>query len=119
MHHVCHLYYGGVRDRKEICVHAANLGKTNFHGHISPGSRSVKSSFLFDSIKELKLVKGAGSSCILSMKTDSAVALKQLNTQLVTVRPRTAAQKLTYLRELVYQVPQVEPGLYFGTATES
>ena len=65
--------------------------------------------FLFDSLKELKLVKGVGPSCILSMKTDSAVALKQLNTQSVTVRSRTAAQKLTYLRELVYQVPQVEP----------
>ena len=64
--------------------------------------------FLFDSLKELKLVKGVGPSCILSMKTDSAVALKQLNTQSVTVRSR-AAQKLTYLRELVYQVPQVEP----------
>ena len=65
--------------------------------------------FLFDSLKELKLVKGTGPSCILSMKTDSAVALKQLNTQSVTVRSRTAAQKLTYLRELVYQAPQVEP----------
>ena len=66
--------------------------------------------FLFDSLKELKLVKGIGPSCILSMKTDSAVALKQLNTQSVTVRSRTAAaQKLTYLRELVYQAPQVEP----------
>ena len=43
------------------------------------------------------------------MKTDSAVALKQLNTQSVTVRSRTAAQKLSYLRELVYQAPQVEP----------
>ena len=32
-----------------------------------------------------------------------------LNTQSVTVRSRTAAQKLTYLRELVYQAPQVEP----------
>ena len=65
--------------------------------------------FLFDSLKELRLVKGVGPSCILSMKTDSAVALKQLNTQSVTVRSRTAAQKLTYLRELVYQEPQVEP----------
>ena len=65
--------------------------------------------FLFDSLKELKLVKGIGPSCILSMNTDSAVALKQLNTQSVTVRSRTAAQKLTYLRELVYQAPQVEP----------
>ena len=65
--------------------------------------------FLSDSLKELKLVKGVGPSCILSMKTDSAVALKQLNTQSVTVRSRTAAQKLTYLRELVYQAPQVEP----------
>ena len=65
--------------------------------------------FLFDSLKELKLVKGVGPSCILSMKTDSAVALKQLNTRSVTVRSRTAAQKLTYLRELVYQAPQVEP----------
>ena len=62
--------------------------------------------FLFDSLKELKLVKGIGPSCILSMKTDSAVALKQLNTQSVTVRSRTAAQKLTYLRELVYQAPR-------------
>ena len=65
--------------------------------------------FLFDSLKELKLVKGVGPSCILSMKTDSAIAVKQLNTQSVTVRSRTAAQKLTCLRELVYEVPQVEP----------
>ena len=65
--------------------------------------------FLFDSLKDLKLVKGIGPSCILSMKTDSAVALEQLNAQSVTVRSRTAAQKLTYLRELVYQAPQVEP----------
>ena len=50
-----------------------------------------------------------GASCILSMKTNSAVALKQLNTQSVTVRSRTSAQKLTCLRELVYQVPLVEP----------
>ena len=56
--------------------------------------------FLFDSLKEVKLVKGVGPSCILSMKPDSAVALK---TQSVTVRSRTAAQKLTYLRA------QVEP----------
>ena len=70
--------------------------------------------FLFDSLKELKLVKGIGPSCILSMKTDSAVALRQLNTQSVTVRSRTAAQKLTYLRELVYQAPQVEPIYYIS-----
>ena len=37
------------------------------------------------------------------------VALKQLSAQSVTVRSRVAAQKLTYLRELVYQAPQVEP----------
>ena len=54
-------------------------------------------------------MKRVGPSCVLSMKTDSAVALKQLNTQSVTVRSRRAAQKLTYLRELVYQAPQVEP----------
>ena len=35
--------------------------------------------------------------------------IKQLNIQSLTVRSRTAAQKLTYLRELVYQVLQVEP----------
>ena len=70
--------------------------------------------FLFDSLKELRLVKGVGPSCILSMKTDSAVALKQLSTQSVTVRSRTAAQKLTYLRELVYQAPQVEPTYISG-----
>ena len=45
----------------------------------------------------------------MSMKTDSAVALKQLRTQSVTVRTRTAAQKLNYLRELIYDDPQVEP----------
>ena len=84
--------------------------KALFNGH--PGAMAkgfAASIFLFDSLKELKLVKGIGPSCILSMKTDSAVALKQLNTQSVTVRSRTAAQKLTYLRELVYQAPQVEP----------
>ena len=45
----------------------------------------------------------------MSMKTDSAVALKQLGTQSVTVRTRTAAQKLNYLRELIYDDPQIEP----------
>ena len=74
--------------------------------------------FLLDSLKELRLVRGIGPSCILSMKTDSAVALKQLNTQSVKVRSRTAAQKLTYLRELVYQAPQVEPNLYLRTISE-
>ena len=34
--------------------------------------------FLFGSLKELKLVTGVGPLCILSLKTDSAVALKQL-----------------------------------------
>ena len=42
-------------------------------------------------------------------ETDSAVALKQLGTQSVTVRTRTAAQKLHYLRELIYENPQIEP----------
>ena len=55
------------------------------------------------------LVNGTGPSSIMSMKTDSAVALKQLGTQSVTVRTRTAAQKLNYLRELIYDDPQVEP----------
>ena len=48
-------------------------------------------------------------SAVMSMKTDSAVAPKQLGTQSVTVRTRTAAQKLHYLRELIYDDPQVEP----------
>ena len=65
--------------------------------------------FLSDSLKELKLVKGVGPSCVLSMKADSAVAPKQLNPQSVTVRTRTVAQKLTCLRELVHQIPQAEP----------
>ena len=43
------------------------------------------------------------------MKTDSAVALKQMNTHTVTVRTRTAAQKLAFLRELIYQDPQIQP----------
>ena len=50
-----------------------------------------------------------GPDCILSMKTDSAVALKQMNTHTVTVRTRTAAQKLAFLRELTYQDPQIQP----------
>ena len=65
--------------------------------------------FLFDTLSELGLVSGSGPSALMSMKTDSAVALKQLGTQSVTVRTRTAAQKLTYLRELIYENPQVEP----------
>ena len=55
------------------------------------------------------MAEGFGPSSIMSMKTDSAVALKQLGTQTVTVRTRTAAQKLHYLRELIYDDPQVEP----------
>ena len=65
--------------------------------------------FLFDTLSEIGLVSGTGPSSIMSMKADSAVALKQLGTQSVTVRTRTAAQKLTYLRELSYEEPQVEP----------
>ena len=65
--------------------------------------------FLFDTLSELGLVSGSGPSALMSMKTDSAVALKQLGTQSVTVRTRTAAQKLHYLRELIYENPQVEP----------
>ena len=55
----------------------------------------------------------------MSMKTDSAVALKQLGTQSVTVRTRTAAQKLNYLRELIYDDPQVEPNLYLRRLSKS
>ena len=65
--------------------------------------------FLFDTLSEIGLVSGTGPSAIMSMKTDSAVALKQLGTQSVTVRTWTAAQKLNYLRELIYDDPQVEP----------
>ena len=65
--------------------------------------------FLFDTLSEIGLVSGSGPSSIMSMKTDSAVSLKQLGTQSVTVRTRTAAQKLNYLRELIYDDPQVEP----------
>ena len=65
--------------------------------------------FLFDSLKEIQVIAGFGPDCILSMKTDSAVALKQMNTHTVTVRTRTAAQKLAFLRELIYQNPQIQP----------
>ena len=65
--------------------------------------------FLFDSLKEIQVITGFGPDCILSMKTDSAVALKQMNTHTVTVRTRTAAQKLAFLRELIYQDPQIQP----------
>ena len=65
--------------------------------------------FLFDTLSEIGLVSGTGPSSILSMKTDSAVALKQLGTQSFTVRTRTAARKLNYLRELIYEDPQIEP----------
>ena len=69
----------------------------------------VASIFLFDTLNEMGLVSGSGPGALMSMKTDSAVALKQLGTQSVTVRTRTAAQKLRYLRELIYENPQVEP----------
>ena len=65
--------------------------------------------FLFDSLKKIQVITGFGPDCILSMKTDSAVALKQLNTHTVTVRTRTAAQKLAFLRELIYQDVQTQP----------
>ena len=65
--------------------------------------------FLFDSLKEIQVITGFGPDCILSMKTDSAVALKQMNTHTVTVRTRTAAQKLAFLRELIYQDLQIQP----------
>ena len=64
---------------------------------------------LFDALKEIKVITGLGPDCILSMKTDSAVALKQMNTHTVTVRARTAAQKLAFLRELIYQDVQIQP----------
>ena len=56
--------------------------------------------FLFDTLVKIRAAKGIGPTCILSLKTDSAVALKQLNAHTVTVRTRTAAQKLANLREL-------------------
>ena len=65
--------------------------------------------FHFDSLKEIQVITGFGPDCILSMKTDSAVALKQMNTHTVTVRTRTAAQKRAFLRELIYQDPQIQP----------
>ena len=65
--------------------------------------------YLCDTLSEIGLLSGTGPSSIMSMKADSAVALKQLGTQSVTVRTRTAAQKLHYLRELIYDDPQVEP----------
>ena len=65
--------------------------------------------FLFDALKKIKVITGFGSNCILSIKTDSAVALKQMNTHTVTVRTRTAAQKLAFLRELIYQGAQIQP----------
>ena len=65
--------------------------------------------FLFDALKEIKVITGFGPDCILSMKTDSAVALKQMNTHTVTVRTRTAAQKLAFLRELICQDAQIQP----------
>ena len=65
--------------------------------------------FLFDSLKEIQVITGFGPDCILSMKTDSAVALKQMNTHTVTVRTRIAAQKLAFLRELIYQDVQIQP----------
>ena len=64
--------------------------------------------FLFDSLKEIQVITGFGPDCILSMKTDSAV-VAQMNTHTVTVRTRTAAQKLAFLRELIYQDPQIQP----------
>ena len=67
--------------------------------------------FLFDSLKEIQVITGFGPDCVLSMKTDSAVALKQMNTHTVTVRTRTAAQKLAFLRELIYQDPQIQPSI--------
>ena len=75
--------------------------------------------FLFDSLKEIQVITGFGPDCILSMKTDSAVALKQMNTHTVTVRTRTAAQKLAFLRELIYQDVQIQPILYSRTLSES
>ena len=70
-------------------------------------------------LSEIGLVSGSGPSSIMSMKTDSAVALKQLGTQSVTVRTRTAAQKLNYLRELIYDDPQIEPNLHFRRLPKS
>ena len=64
--------------------------------------------FPFDTLTEIQAVRGFGPTCILSLKTDSAVALKQLTTHTVTVRTRTAAQKLAYLRELTYQQEEIE-----------
>ena len=65
--------------------------------------------FLFDALKEIQVITGFGPDCFLSMKTDSAVALKQMNSHTVTVRTRTAAQKLAFLRELIYQDVQIQP----------
>ena len=60
--------------------------------------RYAASIFLFDTVLSVVL------ELVLSWyETDSAVALKQLCVQSVTVRTRTAAQKLHYFRELIYE----------------
>ena len=47
-------------------------------------------------------MKGSGPTCVLSMKTDSAVVLRHLDAQSVVVQTRAAAQKIAHLRELVF-----------------
>ena len=47
---------------------------------------------LFDTLSEIGLVSGSGPSALMSLKPDSAVALKPLRAQSVTVRTHTAAQ---------------------------
>ena len=65
--------------------------------------------FLFDTLEKIKVIKGFGPTCLMSLKTNSNVALKQFNTHAVTVRTRTAALKLAYLRELTYQEREIKP----------
>ena len=60
------------------------------------------------------LVLRSGPSAPMSMKTGSAVALKQLNVQTVMVRTRTAAQMQHYLREFVYASLHMEPTCIAG-----
>ena len=73
--------------------------------------------FLFDSLKEIQVI-GFGPDCILSMKTDSAVALKQMNTHTVTVRTRLPLRSLLFLGSLYIRILRFSPLISRGPLTE-
>ena len=71
---------GGGRSRSGLGMYLVNPRRQTSMATSAPEAEvsAMASIFLFDTLSEIDLVSGTGPSSIMSMKTDSAVALKQI-----------------------------------------